>query len=76
MYFTVHDFTRIVELITTAIHALTCCEKEVELNMEMIHISTSMPISYSIPFYFLQSSRVYYFTSNYMSSLSLRCIVS
>lgn len=33
-----------VELITTAIRSLTCCEKEVEGNLEMINMSASMPI--------------------------------
>ena len=43
------------ELITKAIHALTCCEKEVEVNSEMINMSASMPM---LPFSFASKATV------------------
>ena len=33
-----------VELITTAVRALTCCQKEDEVNSEMVKMSASMPM--------------------------------
>ena len=57
-----------VELITTAIRSLTCCEKEVEGNLEMINMSASMPI--------LPDSGLSIFTSNHVFSKGYMCKTS